>query len=57
MKYKFCSICINVTKYDVTFAQKAGSNPLPPVATPLLAAANTTQARDGYLINVHVAAV
>jgi len=21
---KFCSICINVTKYDVTFATKAG---------------------------------
>jgi len=24
MKYKFCSIRINVTKYDVTFATKGG---------------------------------
>jgi len=22
MKYKFCSICINVTKFDVTFVTK-----------------------------------
>jgi len=29
MKYTFCSIRFNVTKYDVTFA-KEGSNPLPP---------------------------
>jgi len=27
MKYKFCSIRINVTKCDVTFATKGGSNP------------------------------
>jgi len=29
MKYKFCSCHINVTKYDVTFAAKGGSNPGP----------------------------
>jgi len=34
MKYKFCSIRINVTKYDVTSATKGGFNP-PLVATPL----------------------
>jgi len=26
-EYKFCSIRINVTKYDVTFVTKGGSNP------------------------------
>jgi len=30
MKYKFCIIRINVTKYDVTFSTKGDSNPLPP---------------------------
>jgi len=36
MKYKFCSIRINVTKYDVTFDTKGGSNSLlSPMATPL----------------------
>jgi len=34
MKYKFCSIHINVTKYDVTFATK-GVYPPAPVATAL----------------------
>jgi len=29
MKYKFCGICINVTKYVVTFATKGVSNPPP----------------------------
>jgi len=33
MKYKFRSIHINVTKYDITFAAKRGSTS--PVATPL----------------------
>jgi len=28
-RYKFCSIHINITKYDVTVATKGGSNPLP----------------------------
>jgi len=37
--------------------QRAGSNPLPLVATPLLAATNTTQARNGCFTNVHVVAV
>jgi len=32
MKYKFCGIRIDVTKYDVTFAAKEGSNPPSPVA-------------------------
>jgi len=27
MKYKFCAIRINVTKYDVTFVTKGGFNP------------------------------
>jgi len=27
MKYKFCSIRVNATKYDVTFATKGVSNP------------------------------
>jgi len=37
MKYKFRSICINVTKYDVTFATKGGFNPQNlSVATPLV---------------------
>jgi len=39
MKYKFCSIHVNATKYDVTFATKGGSNPTPPVATPLVQSA------------------
>jgi len=30
MKYKFCSIRINVTKGDVTFATKGGFNSQPP---------------------------
>jgi len=29
MKYKFCSIFINVTKYDVTFSTKFYLPPLP----------------------------
>jgi len=29
MKYKFCYIRINVTKYDVTFDAKGGSIPSP----------------------------
>jgi len=38
MKYKFCSVLINTTKYDVTFATMCDSNPqtFPPVVTPLL---------------------
>jgi len=32
MKYKFCSIRINVNKYDDIFATKGGSNPQTPVA-------------------------
>jgi len=36
MKYKFCSIRINVTKYDVTFATKRGSKPPSVLATPLV---------------------
>jgi len=35
MKYKFCRIRINVTKYDVTFATKWGVLTPPPMATPL----------------------
>jgi len=30
MKYKFCSIRINVTKYDVTFVTKGDPTPPPP---------------------------
>jgi len=30
MKYKFCSIRINVTEYDVKIATKGGLNLLPP---------------------------
>jgi len=30
MKYKFCSIRINATKYDITFVTKRGLTPLPP---------------------------
>jgi len=38
MKYKFCSFCINVTKYDVTFSTMGGSNsPKTPMVTPLVA--------------------
>jgi len=33
MKFKFCSFCINVTKYDVTFAAKG--RPTPSMATSL----------------------
>jgi len=43
MKYKFCSIAvvslnirINVTKYDVMFATKRGSNSYPSVVKPLV---------------------
>jgi len=36
MKYKFCRICINVTKYDVTFAIKEGWGVKPPGATPMV---------------------
>jgi len=37
MKYKFCNIRINVTKYDVTFATKEGFlTPKPLMATPLV---------------------
>jgi len=35
MKYKFCSIRTNVTKYDVTFAIKGEFNSQKSVATPL----------------------
>jgi len=35
MKYRFCSIRINVTKYYVTFATKGGLTTPYPVATPL----------------------
>jgi len=34
MKYRFCSIRINVTKYDITFVTKGAI--LPPVSTPLV---------------------
>jgi len=30
MKYKFCSICINVTKYEVTFATNGELTPYTP---------------------------
>jgi len=30
VRYKFCSIRINVAKYDVAFAAKRDSNPSPP---------------------------
>jgi len=33
MRYKFDSIHVNVTKYDVTFSTKRGSNPLCGYAT------------------------
>jgi len=33
MKYKFCRIRINVTKYDITFATKGGSNSFNAVCT------------------------
>jgi len=36
MKYKFCSIRINVTKYDVTFTTKGEFLPLPPPVATLL---------------------
>jgi len=50
MNYKFCTIRINVTKYDVTFATKGGGfNPLP-VATPLILL--KSKASDN-LINFH----
>jgi len=36
MKYKFCSIRINTSKYDVTFATRGGGGVNPqPVATTL----------------------
>jgi len=35
MEYKFCNICINATKHDVTFATKGGGVVQIPVATPL----------------------
>jgi len=35
MKHKFCSIRINVTKYDITFATKGRDPPPPLVSTPL----------------------
>jgi len=31
MKYKFCSICMNATKYDVTFVTKGVLIPNPPL--------------------------
>jgi len=30
MMYRFCNIRKNITKYDVTFASKEGSNPNSP---------------------------
>jgi len=43
MKYKFCSIRINVPEYDVTFAKKRGSKLLNPLEVTLLHTATCKQ--------------
>jgi len=50
MKYKFCSIHINVTKYDVTFATKEWVLTPNPVATPLVGSLNRSSVYTAILI-------